>query len=90
MILVNNKTCNPPQLVVWTILKFESSILWPVVYSGELLFGAILAPSYRLSLCIENNSMRLSLLDEYPFFSAVPDRYRSSGSELLVLGRGGR
>jgi len=90
MILVNNKTGNPPQLVVWAILKVESSIVWSVLDSGKLVLRAILAPSYRFSLCIENYSVRLLLFDEVSFFSAVPDGYLSSGPKLLVLGKGVR
>src|SRR5207244_12771625 len=68
----------------------ESSILWAVVNTRELLSRPKLAPSCRFSFGIDKYPVGASFLDEFSLLPTVPHRPLSPSPRLPELGRESR
>src|SRR3989454_2611955 len=83
MLSVNGKASYPPQSLC-AAFTGRPSIAGVVVETGKLLPRAVLAPSHRFILRVDQNPMRRSILDEFSPSLAVSRRYLYPGERLPV------
>ena len=80
--LIHSKAWNSPQLLC-SVFKRQRSIISFVVDARQLFSRPILAPTHRLSICVNQDPVRAPFFDELFFVKPVPHPLVPSASAAI-------